>query len=237
MGQAGIGSDGWTYTQRSVKGSECSLVDETNMTPDEADSGDNSGGDNPDQNGDTNPDGSVSPIVFDLDKDGFQFSGLDDPVSFDLDGDGSPEVAAWLARFSDDAFLALDRNLNGAIDDGRELFGNFTAQPDSSDPNGYLALAVFDSARHGGNSDGWITNDDGVYASLRLWKDENRDGISQPWELTSLAWEGIAAINLDFRVSAKRDRHGNYLRWWSRVYRANGSFFRSVDVLFLVTQE
>jgi hypothetical protein len=132
---------------------------------------------------------------------------------------------------SNEAFLALDRNLNGIIDDGGELFGNYTEQPESDDPNGYRALEVFDSPQFGGNRDGWITADDAIYSRLLLWRDENRDGISSPWELTPLSWLGIRSLDLDYVRSNRRDRYGNVLRWTSKVYRIDGSHTFSGDVL------
>ena len=60
------------------------------------------------------------PLVFNLRKVRIELSGLDDPVSFDIDADGRRETISWTARNAGAAFLALDRNGNGMIDDGGE---------------------------------------------------------------------------------------------------------------------
>ena len=123
---------------------------------------------------------ACSPILVDLEGDGFRLTGLDDPVQFDIDATGEPRTISWTHASADDAFLVLDRNGNGRIDDGSELFGSSTAQPSSADPNGFRALAVFDQPEHGGDGDGVMTAADGVFGQLGLWTDFNHDESLSP---------------------------------------------------------
>jgi len=166
------------------------------------------------------------PILVDVDGDAYRLTSGADGVFFDLDADGTPELLSWTAPGADDAWLALDRNGNGAIDDGAELFGNFTPQPDpqpGEDRHGFRALAQYDKPENGGDISGWIGPADAVFASLRLWRDVNHDGRSQPHELYTLPSLGVMRLDLDYRESGRRDRHGNRFKYRARIRDARGA--------------
>lgn len=191
----------------------------------------NQGGD-PNGGGGSNP---TSPILINLEGQGFFLTGLDDPVSFDLDADGFAETVGWSTREGDEAFLVLDRNGNGTIDDGRELFGNFTDQPPSDDPNGFLALTVFDDGSTGGNADGIISAEDAIFPWLQLWHDRDHDGLSTGDELTPLDESEVVAIHLSPVFAQRRDRHGNLLRYAAQVQFAGPPHqgLAAIDVFFV----
>lgn len=116
-------------------------------------------------------------------------------IAFDLDADGRTDSVASLAPGS--AFLALDRNGNGQIDDGRELFGALSG-------DGFADLSAYDE-----DGNGFIDEGDSVFSQLRLWRPGAQDG----GELVDLLSAGVGALGLaraygDFDLTANNQLEG-----------------------------
>jgi hypothetical protein len=173
--------------------------------------------------------GCAEPLLLKLGDGPWRMTGLEDPVHFDIFANGHLQTIGWTARDSEIAFLALDRNGNGRIDDGSELFGNAARLSDGHRAaNGFVALADFDA-----NGDGVIDARDPVWGSLLLWVDENHDGVSQPEELTRITDSDITAIHLDYQVTGRKDKNGNFFRFEGKVIieRRRATFY---DVFFVI---
>ncbi len=157
-----------------------------------------------------------SPIVLDLEGDGIHLTGAEDGVTFML-RPGQFGLWAWTMPGSDDAFLVLDKDNSGRIDNGEEMFGDGSVQLASSEPNGFSALAYYDLESQGGNHDGVIDARDAVWPRLRLWRDADHDGFSASYELTPLDDAGVHMFSLDSTKSSGTDEHGNEFRFTSTI--------------------
>ena len=167
-----------------------------------------------------------TPIVIDIDGNGYNLTNGINGVDFDLNSNNERERISWTAANSDDSWLALDRNANGTIDNGHELFGNFTPQPvppQGEEYNGFLALAVYDKPQQGGNNDNQIDSRDSVFTQLKLWRDQNHNGVSEASELQSLSSSDVRIIELNYHESRRTDEHGNRFRYRAKVRDAQGA--------------
>ena len=140
------------------------------------------------------------PLTLDLNGDGkISTLNLSDGVYFDHNKDGVAFKSSWIGK--EDGILVLDKNLNNKIDDGNELFGNFTKIEESKFAiNGYHALSLQDT-----NNDGKIDALDENFSKLKIWQDLNSDGISQANELKTLEEHGIKSISLNFSKPTNSD--------------------------------
>lgn len=156
------------------------------------------------------------PLSLDLDGDGIETVGANAGITFDFDGDGLKTGTGWVK--GDDGFLVLDRNGNGQIDNGGELFGVDTVKANGQKAtDGFDALKDFDS-----NGDGVFDAQDTQFANVKIWQDTNQDGIAQNGELKTLAEHNIVAINLDAKAS-NHNSNGNLISAIGSFVRGDGS--------------
>ena len=156
------------------------------------------------------------PLTLDLDGDGIETVSANSSITFDFDGDGLKTGTGWVK--GDDGFLVLDRNGNGTIDTGRELFGVDTVKS-----NGQKASDGFDALRDlDGNADGVFDAQDAQFANVRVWQDVNQDGVAQASELKTLAEHDITAINLG-STQTSQNSNGNLISATGSFVRGDGS--------------
>jgi hypothetical protein len=134
---------------------------------------------------------SGTPLVLAFAGESVRFTGA--AGDFDLMGREASVATDWVSP--ETPWLALDRDGNGTIDDGRELFGSMTVLTDGQRaPNGFVALAALDD-----DGDGLITAHDASFGRLLVWRDANQDRRSEPGELTSAEAAGLVSIDLGYR--------------------------------------
>ncbi|MBS4099091.1 MAG: hypothetical protein KGZ83_19955 [Sulfuricella sp.] len=168
----------------------------------------------------------ISPIILDLNGNGIETVGIKGGAYFDYNNDGFAEQTGWVG--ADDGLLVWDRNNNGRIDSGRELFGNQTQLKSGAlAANGFQALAEFDD-----NRDGKINASDAIWASLQVWKDSDGDGYTSPGELLSLTDAGVQAINTGYIASSLTDAQGNQHLQIGSFIRSDGTTAAATDVWF-----
>ena len=158
------------------------------------------------------------PIILDLNDDGFNLTSYKDGARFDILGSGQPVTTAFVT--GGDAFLAMDRNGDGIINDGTELFGDQRGAA-----NGFEELRKLDS-----NGDGVINRLDRDFDKLILFRD-NGNAITGPGELLTLAEAGIAEIRLGYTNVNQRTSGGNRIAQIASYVRTDGTLGRAGDAI------
>lgn len=147
----------------------------------------------------------TDPLIINLDSNVTSVS--DKKFSFDLDGDGEKEEISFAGEGS--GFLALDLNGNGVIDDGSELFGTKSG-------NGFADLAAYDE-----DGNGWIDENDDVYAKLSVWV-KDADGNDK---LLTLKEANVGAIYLG-NVSTEFSLNDGATNETNGVMRRSGVYLK-----------
>jgi hypothetical protein len=172
---------------------------------------------------------AVTPLVLDLNGDGVRTVSIDAGIKFDLNATGYATEVGWVS--AQDGFLALDRNHDGKINDGSELFGSATQLATGGKAkDGFDALGDLDT-----NNDGVINASDAQFSELTVWSDSNQDGISQSDEIHSLSDLGITQVSLDAQQHVVRDE-GNWIGLESSFSTLDGSTHAMADVWLRINQ-
>jgi hypothetical protein len=171
----------------------------------------------------------ISPLVLDLNGDGIQTLSLADGVRFDLGATGHAVRTGWVS--DTDGLLVLDRNGDGVINDGSELFGEASILPDGETAaHGYVALKAMDT-----NGDGVINNQDARWADLQVWTDGNSNGLTDEDELASLDSLGITQLDAQPTATSVAN-NGNWVGLISSFEMA-GETHDMADVWFTVAKD
>jgi hypothetical protein len=167
-----------------------------------------------------------TPILIDISGNGFSMTNGANGVLFKPAPGRDPIRTAWTSSGTDDAWLVLDRNDSGMIDDASELFSCAAPQPQplpGQIGNGFIALAEFDKPENGGNGDSRIDRQDAVFARLQLWTDRNKNGVSERREMELLSLSEVRVIELEYQESRRVDQHGNKFKYRAIVRDKRGA--------------
>ena len=170
------------------------------------------------------------PIIIDLENDGFDLvTPYESTIQFDMDGDGAADITGWVGET--DALLALDRNDDGAIDNGSEI--SFVQDYEGAETD-LQGLVYYDLEENGGNGNGLLDIGDAHYGKFLVWQDKNQNGRSDDDELWSLEEEGIVAISLTRTPTGDDpDTNGNHISATAEYLRADGTTVGTVGDLRL----
>lgn len=146
------------------------------------------------------------PLVINLSNEPISLS--DRTASFDLDADGVLDEIPTLSAGS--AFLAIDKNNNGKIDDGTELFGSQTG-------NGFFELAEYDS-----NQDGFINQHDDVFNQLLIWQPGNSNKLTNLSD-TDVDTLSLQAVSTEFQFTNEKNQLLGQMRQSSVYAKEDGS--------------
>lgn len=167
-----------------------------------------------------------TPLVIALTESGIFTLPDDDSIHFDHNNDEVKESTGWIDNNS--AFLVFDKNKNGVIDNGNEMFGNNTSNiSDGYAKHRFEALSQYDS-----NQDNRIDKSDIIWSSLNLWIDKNIDGKTDADELIKIECSGIESIDLNYKKNGVIDENGNQILLTSTVIWNDGRHTEISDIVF-----
>ncbi len=153
---------------------------------------------------------AIDPLIIDVDGNGFDLTSADEGVIFDIDGDGKEEKTA--VTKGEDGMLALDKNGNGLIDNGKELFGD-----QNGSKNGFEELSKYDD-----NKDNVIDKNDEAFSKLQILKYKMNRDKQVIQQLVSLKSAGIVSIDLSKISAANENINGNIITHKTGAYNDHG---------------
>ncbi|WP_151840059.1 type I secretion C-terminal target domain-containing protein [Acinetobacter soli] len=168
------------------------------------------------------------PLILDLDGDGIETIAHNklNGALFDNDADGLKTATGWVSPH--DGLLVLDRNGDGIINDGTEVFGDNTSlKKGEKAKHGFDALADLDTDKNGK-----IDANDEDFNKLKVWRDLNQDGKSQENELFSLTDLGIKSLNVNYKDTNTALAGNNILAQVGSYEKTDGTTHTMGDVNF-----